>query len=107
MKKYHKIFFILPLLVVACHSNSSKRLQLGKFTVKIIDVENGRYGYDIYKDTSLLIHQPVIPAASGNSGFITEKDAEGVAKLVVTKISSRHAPSITKGELDSLKVVHQ
>ncbi|PAW93143.1 hypothetical protein CKK33_06405 [Mucilaginibacter sp. MD40] len=107
MKKYYKILLILPLLAVACNSNSSKRLQLGKFTVKIIDVDDRKYGYDIYKDTALLIHQPVIPAASGNSGFMTEKDAEAVAKLVVTKISSRHAPSITKGELDSLKVVHQ
>src|SRR6187455_1133814 len=34
------------------------------------------YGYDIYVDNSLKVHQPHIPAVSGNKGFSTEEKAK-------------------------------
>src|SRR6187455_1853745 len=34
------------------------------------------FGYDIYVDNSLKVHQPHIPAVSGNKGFSTEEKAK-------------------------------
>lgn len=45
-------------------------LKAGNYVIKIIPVVNG-YGYDIYNNNKLFIHQPTVPAMPGNSGFTT------------------------------------
>jgi hypothetical protein len=64
------------------------------------------YGYDIYVDNSLKVHQPHIPAVSGNKGFSSEEKAKRAGEFVGNKF--RHnimPPSVSPKELDSLGVL--
>ncbi|MEO6405406.1 MAG: DUF4907 domain-containing protein [Ferruginibacter sp.] len=64
------------------------------------------FGYNIYKDDALYIHQPSIPAVEGNNGFSTEAKAKKAAVLVLYKIGHNiMPPSVTPQELDSLGVL--
>ncbi len=66
---------------------------------------NNKWGYDIYQNNSLIIHQPNIPAIHGNDGFSTELDAKLVAELAIKKLKNgTFPPSISIEELDSLKI---
>lgn len=63
------------------------------------------FGYDIYRNNALYIHQPNIPALSGNKGFSTAGNAQKTANLVIHKIkNSILPPSVSIEELDSLGV---
>src|SRR5688572_2132351 len=61
------------------------------------------YGYDIYINDRLLVHQPGVPGLPGKTGFERKKDAIRVAGLVIKKIrSGLMPPTVTKRELESL-----
>jgi hypothetical protein len=60
------------------------------------------WGYNIYIDGKLIVHQENIPALPGNDGFKTEADAKRVAGLVVDKIKKNiMPPSLSTEELNS------
>lgn len=64
------------------------------------------YGYDIYVDNSLKVHQPHIPAVSGNRGFPTEEKAKRAGEFVGNKFRNNiMPPSVNTKELDSLGVL--
>lgn len=64
------------------------------------------FGYDIYVDGKIYVHQPNIPAVQGNRGFTSEQKARRTAELVVYKILNNILPpSVDTRELDSLGVV--
>ncbi|MBS1737188.1 MAG: DUF4907 domain-containing protein [Bacteroidetes bacterium] len=73
---------------------------------KIIPAFNDSWGYDIYHGAKLYIHQPVIPAVQGNTGFATKQLAEKVAKKVIEKIlKGESPPAITLEELKKMGAV--
>ena len=75
------------------------------FSYQIIPSESDTYGYDIYKDGKLIIHQSSIPALPGNKGFKTKATAEAVAEAVIEKISKGEMPpTISTDELKELGV---
>jgi len=77
-----------------------------KLTYKIIDAPNHTFGYDVYADGKLLIHQTSIPAMPGNEGFKTNQNAEKVAMLVMDKIrKGEMPPTVSVEELKKLKVI--
>lgn len=59
------------------------------------------WGYDVYTNDTLFIHQPTIPAAAGTKGFASEKEANLIGNLVINKIQSHHLPVVNLQELDS------
>jgi len=64
------------------------------------------YGYDIYVDNALKVHQPHIPAVSGNKGFSTEEKAKRAGEFVGNKFRNNvMPPSVSPKELDSLGVL--
>lgn len=64
------------------------------------------YGYDIIISGLLYIHQPNIPSVQGNVGFDNKKKAKRTAEFIVEKIKNNIIPpTISKKELDSLKVL--
>ena len=74
-------------------------------TFKNDSVLNG-FGYDIYVDNSLKVHQPHIPAVSGNKGFSTEEKAKRAGEFVGNKFRNNiMPPSVNTKELDSLGVL--
>jgi hypothetical protein len=69
------------------------------------DAANGGFGYDIYVNGKLFIHQPAIPAIQGTKGFNSFSDAEKVSGFVIQKIKAGDSfPSISTQELDSLGI---
>ena len=98
--------------IPSTYANSSLLLQAffmhvspGDTTYHIIPSEGNTYGYDIFINNKLLIHQPNIPGMGGNKGFVKKSDAEKVAKLVIAKLEKgMMPPAVEKKELDSLKI---
>jgi len=65
------------------------------------------FGYDIYVNNRLAIHQPNIPAVNGNMGFKTKEDAQKAGELAAYKISNNiMPPAVSVQELDSLGIRH-
>jgi hypothetical protein len=76
-----------------------------KLTYKIIDAPKQTYGYDVFADGSLMIHQPSVPALPGNEGFKTNEHASKVAALVIGKIRKGEIPpTINTDDLKKLKL---
>ena len=77
-----------------------------KLTYKIIDAPKHTYGYDVFADGRLMIHQTSAPALPGNEGFKTKEDATKVALLVIEKIKNGEMPpTITIDEMKKLNVI--
>jgi len=72
------------------------------FQVKAFKGENG-WGYDIYENGKLSIHQPNIPALPGNNGYTTEAEAQKNGELTVEKIKE-NAKSSTSSPAGILKL---
>ena len=65
----------------------------------------GGYGFDIYQEGKMMIHQNSIPAIQGNKGFNTEEESKAVGALMLYRISNGiMPPSISIEDLDSLGV---
>ena len=77
-----------------------------KLTYKVIDAPKHTYGYDVFADGRLMIHQTSAPALPGSEGFKTKEDATKVALLVIDKIrKGEMPPTITIEEMQKLKVI--
>ena len=77
-----------------------------KLTYKIIDAPKHTYGYDVFADGRLMIHQTSVPALPGNEGFKTKEDATKVALLVIEKIKKGEMPpTISIDEMKKLNVI--
>ena len=104
MTAKYSLIFMLFLLLTACNPTGQKTKENDSYSFKTFMV--GKYwGYDIYKDNQLLVHQPNIPAIEGNRGFSSEQKAISVANLAIKKLRNGiMPPTISIEELDSLKV---
>lgn len=129
-------FFIVLTVLIACESNASKHdnsLQIEKHErktepkqpiapnpelsnpkkivsryrfVTLFDAQIG-WGYDIYLDDALKIHQPHIPVIQGIQGFKNAYDAELVAKKVIEKLENGiMPPTLSEQELNELGVIN-
>lgn len=84
----------------------AKTMSNKKLTYSVISSPGSTFGYDIFADSKLLIHQPSIPGLSGNSGFQTKQSAEKMALFVIDKIKNGEMPpSVTEKEMKDLKVI--
>jgi tRNA(Ile2) C34 agmatinyltransferase TiaS len=104
------IGFLLMIIVLTSACIDRERLELYKsksenMRVAIITSEYGGYGYDIFRDGKLTIHQPHIPASYGLRGFATKEHARKAAKAVVEKLQqSEDPPTLTLAELEKMGV---
>ncbi|WP_244284480.1 DUF4907 domain-containing protein [Leptospira barantonii] len=71
--------------------------------IETYSVETGGYGYDVYVNGALKIHQPHIPGRNGLSGFTRQIQAHQAAQLTADKLSQGiMPPTITEKELDGI-----
>ncbi len=107
------LFAILSHLSVAQPANSpnsepgSQRLSTKDQPVRyqLIHSESHGYGYDIFVNNTLFVHQPTIPCLPGNKGFKTKSDAKKVATLVIAKIKKGQIPpSVSISEMEKLGI---
>ena len=77
-----------------------------KISIKIIPSVKKTFGYDILINGRPLVHQPSIPALSGNEGFTTKERAQKVAEFVVEKIRKNEMPpTVTSDDLNNMGVL--
>ncbi|MEM7486058.1 MAG: DUF4907 domain-containing protein [Bacteroidota bacterium] len=72
-----------------------------------LELEGSRvagWGYKVFRNDKLLIHQKNIPAIEGNQTFLTADDAEKVGRLVIKKINQEEIPIITRMDLMKLNI---
>lgn len=106
------VYFFTLTLLFACNTNDQPSEKAAienntsqQFTLKTYKNSSG-WGYDIYINNELLIHQPTIPAIAGNRSFKSEEEALKTGNLVLYKIKENISPpSISSMELDSLGVI--
>jgi hypothetical protein len=109
----HITSLLILLFVFECNNiiaqkpqDKSTSLSISKINYKIIPSINNTWGYDIFIDNKLKIHQTTIPGLPGSEGFKTKKTAEKVAKLVLDKINKGILPpTITIEELKKIKAI--
>jgi hypothetical protein len=115
MKKIIFIFSIFLSVGVLAQQKENAQKQIAtanqskknNFTYKIIASANNTFGYDIYSDSKILIHQPSIPGMSGNNGFKQKQQAESVAKFVIDKIKKGiMPPTVSLAELKKLQAIN-
>ena len=118
MQKIFYFFFLLPLGINSCDNHVKVEpgkqqvsdLKIHIFLNDTIKTKTGEqgYGYDVLKNGTVYIHQPIIPAVAGNQGFSSESHAQKTAEFVVYKIAHNIIPpSVSYEELDSLGVLDQ
>ena len=75
------------------------------WTVQIIAAPNNTFGYDVFADGNILIHQPQVPALPGNEGFKTREQAQRVGDFVIQKLKKGEMPpTVTTEEMKELGV---
>jgi len=73
---------------------------------KTFEVDSG-WGYDIYIDGSVFVHQEFIPVLQGIKPFASEENATAAAMLVVYKLKKNIVPpNVELHELDSVGALH-
>lgn len=98
-----KLLLIIAALSVLCciiivrhNYRPAHRLSYAVFRAK------SGWGYNILVDTSLFIHQDIVPTLTTEKGFDTQKQAILTAQLVVDKIKSGKLPTVSKSELQTI-----
>ncbi len=76
-------------------------------TYKTIDAPGHTYGYDVFADGNLMIHQTSVPALPGIEGFKTKEAATKVALLVIEKIKKGEMPpTVSVDEMKQLNLIN-
>ena len=76
-------------------------------TYALIDAPNGTFGYDVFSDGQLLLHQTNVPGQPGVEGCKTKAEAEKLAAFVIGKIKNgQMPPTVETAELKSLGIIN-
>jgi hypothetical protein len=65
------------------------------------------WGYNIYTDGKVYIHQDIIPALPTNRGFRTKEDALAVGTKVYERLKSGQVPMVTAKEVQDMGITPQ
>jgi hypothetical protein len=93
-------FAVALFTVTRFTGNAQQHADNIKVTVKTFHTNMG-WGYDVYTNDSVYIHQEYIPALEGRKGFATEAEALAIGQLVLTKMNRSKFPVVSLEELDS------
>lgn len=112
--RYALLLLACCLCVVTCKKaqreskpgmHNSQTTQLNRFHYNVIVVDGG-FGYDLYVDSTLYVHQVHIPAVNGLFPFATEADAAHVADIAIRKMEEGIIPpTISVEELQAAGIV--
>jgi Domain of unknown function (DUF4907) len=68
--------------------------------------EPSGWGYDIFSNNKLFIHQDFVPALPVKKGFNKKEYAEKTAQLVIQKMQENKFPTLEKSELEKIGPVN-
>jgi hypothetical protein len=85
---------------------SGQSLKSANITYKLLPAAGKTFGYDIYVNGTLTIHQPTVPGVSGNEGFKSQAAATRIAEMVITKMKEgKMPPTVTPEEMKKMKAL--
>ena len=100
-------FLLVSQLLFSQTASSAKPVTSDYYTIKSFQQSDNSWGYDVFRNGKLTIHQPSIPAVAGNKGFSKRSDAERMAELVIEKMKmGMMPPTITIEELKKIIVLN-
>jgi hypothetical protein len=85
-------------------AGTSDNIKSHSVSVKVFQVDDKGWGYEIFIDSSRFIYQDVIPGISGIVRFKSKDDAFKCGKLVTDKLIKKKNPAISIKEIDSLGI---
>ena len=90
------------------HHKEENKLPVSTAIRAVIITIDGGFGYDIFKDSTRIIHQPHIPAAPGIQAFANQEDAQKISELVIRKIKNGEMPpTVSLKELNQLNIQYK
>lgn len=92
------LLVLTGVLLFSGKGKESENTDTGTLTYTVYPVEEG-WGYDIYNEERRVIHQPFIPAISGEQVFPDEETAVKTARLVIQKMITDGSPSLKVEEV--------
>lgn len=102
------IVLIILIFQVAFKNAKSetKPQELAKieFSVETFRIGENGWGYNILRNKKLIIKQDIIPAIEKQVTFKSEEDAQKTGLLVVEKIKKNQLPTISRKDLEDLKI---
>jgi len=103
------LFAVVIAVVLLINAESGKNRERQNqaeifFTFKTFKTTTGGWGYHILAGKKVLVKQDIVPAIQTAIPFRSEDDAKKTAQLAVSKLNNRRFPTITRKELDSLKI---
>ena len=78
--------------VLAAADSSAVAAAPANYRYQIIEAPENTFGYDVYRDEALFIHQPHIPGMPGIKGFAREDQARKAAELMIEKMKNGVVP---------------
>lgn len=98
---------IVAFLVFTKH-NEQRNIKNQQYSINLFCIESGEgYGYDIFQNNRIIIHQDIIPAITKNKPFENLQDAKKVGTLVIEKLRNKQKPYVSLEELKDLKIAIQ
>lgn len=74
-----------------------------EYTYQLIAAPENTFGYDVFKDQTLFIHQPHIPGMPGVKGFAREEQAKKAAELMIEKMNKGIVPpTLSEDEINTI-----
>lgn len=102
IKKYWIYAFFLFAVALFAFKRLKTEQRKASVTVKTFHTGIG-WGYDVYRNDALYIHQEYMPSVEGRIGFPTEAQAKKIGALVVEKMKRTDLPVITLQDLEANK----
>jgi len=101
-----KIFFLTLFCCCSALSLPAQTAGQGGLRYEVIVLPDSSFGYDIYQNGKMIVHQNSIPAINGTRGFSSRTKASRAAKLVIQKIrKGEMPPAVTEAELKKIKAL--
>ena len=72
------------------------------YTIEVVELHEGGFGYKILHQDEMLIYQPFVPAVGHNKPFANKEDAIKVAQLIRNKLESGYGFSVSAKEIQEL-----
>ncbi len=99
------LLFAFALMLFAFTRLRSMGDHPGKINVSLVTFHTpAGWGYDVFTNDSVYIHQEYIPAIEGRKSFQSEEEANAIGRLVISKMKYSKFPVISLHELDSCEI---
>ena len=96
---------LAPQDTAALRFPASENQRGAELTYLILPAPNGTYGYDIFSNGRLFVHQTHLPGVPGNEGCKTRGEAEKLAEFVIDKIRrGQMPPSVSPQDMKALGI---